>query len=77
MEALSDDNLHGCKSSDRKHPRKLRKYQGVPVKSFMEAAACGKGKKNRMRQKHRERERERRGRSQREAEVGGRALALT
>lgn len=46
MEALSDDNLHGCKSSDRKHPRKLRKYQGVPVKSFMEAAACGKGKKN-------------------------------
>lgn len=45
MEALSDDNLHGCKSSDRKHPRKLRKYQGVPVKSFMEAAACGKGKK--------------------------------
>lgn len=58
MEALSDDNLHGCKSSDRKHPRKLRKYQGVPVKSFMEAAACGKGKKNRMRQKHRERERE-------------------
>lgn len=46
MEALSEDNLHGCKSSDRKHPRKLRKYQGVPVKSFMEAAACGKGKKN-------------------------------
>lgn len=45
MEALSEDNLHGCKSSDRKHPRKLRKYQGVPVKSFMEAAACGKGKK--------------------------------
>lgn len=58
MEALSDDNLHGCKSSDRKHPRKLRKYQGVPVKSFMEAAACGKGKKNRMRQKRREREEE-------------------
>lgn len=75
LEALSDDNLHGCKSSDRKHPRKLRKYQGVPVKSFMEAAACGKGKKPRMRQKHRERER--RGRSQREAEVGGRELALT
>lgn len=57
MEALSDDNLHGCKSSDRKHPRKLRKYQGVPVKSFMEAGkGKKKGKKTRMRQKRRERE---------------------
>lgn len=44
-EALSADNLHGCKSSDRKHPPKLRKYQGVLVNSFIEAAARVKEKK--------------------------------
>ena len=38
-EALGADNLHGCKSTDRKHPRKLPKYQGAPVNSFIEAAA--------------------------------------
>lgn len=38
LEALSTDNLHGGKSTDREHPQKLN-IEGVPGNLFVKAAA--------------------------------------
>ncbi len=54
-EALSADNLHGCKSTGKKHPQKLRKYRGVPVNSSIEATARAL-RKTRWWGRHRERQ---------------------
>lgn len=67
-EALSADNLHGCKSADRKHPQKPRKYRGVPVNPFIGATACVK-RETRWWDRSR-------GRRWREVEVGGRGGGL-
>lgn len=65
-EALSADNLHGCKSTDRKHPQKRKKYRGVPVNSFIEATA-------RLREKQEDETEAERQRGKMERGWGGRA----
>lgn len=61
LEALSTDNLHGGKSTDRKHPQKLN-IEGVPGNLFIKAAArVERRKKKMMRQKQMGEDRERMG----------------